>query len=48
MAGPMMGRGPGGGRGRDFSIKQKPKDLKATLSKLIRYISFNKNLFILS
>ena len=47
MAGPMMGRGPGG-RGRDFSIKQKPKDLKATLNKLIRYISFNKNLFIIS
>ena len=45
MAGPMMGRGPGG-RGRDFSMKQKPKDLKATLKKLTRYIGYNKNLFI--
>ena len=35
MAGPMMGRGPGG-RGRDFSMKQKPKDLKAPLKKLTR------------
>ena len=31
MAGPM-GRGPG--RGRDFSEKQKPKDIKATIKKL--------------
>ena len=45
MAGPMMGRGPGG-RGRDFSMKQKPKDLKATLKKLTRYIGYNKKLFI--
>ena len=40
-----MGRGPGG-RGRDFSMKQKPKDLKATLKKLTRYIGYNKKLFI--
>ena len=43
MAGPM-GRGPG--RGRDFSEKQKPKDIKATIKKLSRYISYNKKLFI--
>ena len=45
MAGPM-GRGPG--RGRDFSEKQKPKDIKATIKKLSRYISYNKKLFISS
>ena len=45
MAGPMMGRGPGG-RGRDFSMKEKPKDLKNTLKKLTRYIGYNKKLFI--
>ena len=45
MAGPM-GRGPG--RGRDFSEKQKPKDIKATIKKLSRYISYNKELFISS
>ena len=46
MAGQMGGRGPG--RGRDFSEKQKPKDIKATIKKLSRYISYNKKLFISS
>ena len=47
MAGPMMGRGHGG-RGRDFSIKQKPKNLKETMKKLFKYIGYNKFLFISS
>ena len=44
MAGPM--RGPG--RGRDFSPKEKPKNLKETLKKLTKYIGYSKKLFISS
>ena len=47
MAGPMGGRGPGG-RGRDFSVKEKPKNIKETVKKLTRYIGYNKKLFISS
>lgn len=46
MAGPMGGRGPG--RGRDFKEKEKPKDIKATMKKLLRYIGYSKKLFISS
>lgn len=46
MAGPMGGRGPG--RGRDFKEKEKPKDIKATMKKLLRYVGYNKKLFISS
>ena len=46
MAGPMGGRGPG--RGRDFKEKEKPKDIKSTMKKLMRYIGYSKNLFISS
>ena len=46
MAGPMGGRGPG--RGRDFKEKEKPKDIKATIKKLMKYIGYNKKLFISS
>ena len=47
MAGPMR-MGPGPGRGHNFKEKEKPKDLKATLKKLSRYIGYNKKLFISS
>ena len=46
MAGPMGGRGHG--RGRDFKEKEKPKDIKATMKKLLRYIGYSKKLFISS
>ena len=49
MAGPMRAPGTGGpGRGHNFREKEKPKDLKATLKKLSRYIGYNKKLFISS
>ena len=46
MAGPGPMRGPG--RGRDFSVKEKPKDLKATLKKITKYIGYSKKLFFSS
>ena len=49
MAGPMRGPGHGGpGRGHNFKEKEKPKDLKATIKKLGRYIGYSKKLFISS
>ena len=47
MAGPMMGRGPGRGH-HNFKEKEKPKDIKATMTKLGRYIGYSKKLFISS
>ena len=47
MAGPMMGRGPGRGH-HNFKEKEKPKDIKATMTKLGRYIGYSKKLFIAS
>ena len=46
MAGPGPMRGPG--RGRDFSVKEKPKNLKGTLKKITKYIGYSKKLFISS
>ncbi len=45
MAG-MMGNK--GGRHHDFKEKQKPKDIKTTIKKLMRYIGYQKKLFISS
>ena len=41
---PRGGRGHGGGRMR---MVEKPKDMKGTFIRLIKYVGFNKNLFIL-
>ena len=41
---PMMGRGPGGPGGRMMGFKEKPKNAKDTLKRVVKYISSSKAL----
>ena len=45
---PMMGRGPGGPGGRMMGFKEKPKNAKDTLKRVLSYIAKNKTLFFVT